>query len=222
MLGGQPEVWQRVWDDSSKYADLEHRIQDARTAIQSLSSSGRGTAALCQHVGFGPLIQIPTLIHGDGSPPDRLLYRVQHHPTARAAGGFSCGEYAGIIGGAPARWYVMPGDTRTEQEMQQAHSTLVQEVARQCHRRDEALRSSKAHLGKTVKNTDMSVDVYLPPTSFAKFPPSQHTKIFRRGVELALKGFKLPLALAERAEWRVRPLAEAPPCEACGWCVDDL
>lgn len=69
---------------------------------------------------------------------------------------------------------------------------------------------------------DMSVDIYVSPKFLLGRHPSLATAEFRLAISDAMDYHSISKTLAEGAEWRIKPLAKAPPCEACEWCTDDI
>lgn len=78
-----------------------------------------------------------------------------------------------------------------------------------------------------AKHLGFDVEIYLPP----HFMTPGITETFRDDLKDRVRQSNAressrvkagPVITMEGDERRIMSLAEAPPCEACGWCVDDL
>lgn len=211
MLGGQTEWWKPVWEDWRETdPDMEQQVNQTRDRVSQLFSHCAGArprprtvAVMCQRVEYGPLTYAPLLW------PCRALGSRTHIDAV------PCGEIPPVIGGL-ARWYgeytgVTEGPVDTK-----AVDQLVHIIGRHVRYR---LQMSDY---RGAVDSKFEVDIYVPPVFLRPSVADYFYENMERSLGDVVRGPGQSTPVIKGDSWRLKPLVEAPPCEACGWCADDL
>jgi hypothetical protein len=227
FLGGQEEVWKPYWDIPGKRADIDLLMTGARQAVTSLALNTDRTAILCQRVAYGPLLFVDPLNLALANPaaenshlPSEKVAVIQHRRHLDAV---ECGSIPAAIGGH-SRWYGTYNKQTYEEDnvaLGRAIAALAFVVSGQLYFRERAKRSGMSP--QTIGGTDIDVEIYLPPPFMV---PTMAKKI-REVLHMSFRGVLeqygyAPWSTIKDDNWRLKPIEEAPPCEACGWCTDDI
>jgi hypothetical protein len=158
---------------------------------------------MCQRVEYGPLTYAPLLW------PRRALGSRTHIDAV------PCGEIPPVIGGL-ARWYGEYTGVTEGSETTKAVDQLVHIIGRHVR-----YRLQMSDYRGAVDNK-FEVDIYVPPVFLRPSVANHFYENLERSLGDVVGGPGQSTPVIKGGSWRLRPLAEGPRCEACGWCADDL
>lgn len=72
-----------------------------------------------------------------------------------------------------------------------------------------------------VKITGITVDVYLPRRLMEFCPVGYFESLLEQAVQGSFRALGVEGSRYEDL-WRLETIEEAPPCEACSWCSEDM
>jgi hypothetical protein len=87
------------------------------------------------------------------------------------------------------------------------------------YQREKTRKDGVAHAQRA---NQLDVDIYLPPVFFRPSVMNYLRTKLDFGLSRAVEEAGSTMSAIKKDDWRFMPLAEAPPCLACGWCVENI
>lgn len=223
-LGGQRSIWRPIVKRHPPNPEMVRRIDTARTAITALAVGSPGVAAFCQRVEYGPLTYA-VAVWNEFEPKVRV--GVKEH-RFRAHVMHDLGTTPAVLAGS-SRWYCEYKSPEHNfgwpaEQLRDAAGDHIH--VREQYRRALAFETQRAGI---IEHSSLSTDVYLPGRFMTEFTRGYISECIDEAViEVENPSYgrdgsmKRSAASYKRDQWRLNLIDEAPPCEACGWCVEDM
>lgn len=229
FCGGQQSLWERIWTGfygDSSVPRLRGRVIDAAQPLLMLMSSYRRNAFYCHRVNYGPLMFTAAASNNKIAEPGWTgAHGLEHryHTDRRP------GLIPAITGGRSRYYCSFKALEKTdgevpEREMQRAGVDLAKAFGEHYRRREEQFAQIDQEMYTALSQNwhimGFNVDIYLSTAftepdllSLIKFMVEHEVEgeLGRAGVPMSRYGDVI----------NYKKLEEAPPCEACGWCVED-
>jgi hypothetical protein len=217
FLGGQQEFWEPLFYEGKP--GIKRRMASACWALSELAMHLRILPTICQRVVFGPLAYVNQLVFGyeRATSVGRRANHCMHIDDPEQD------DVPAIMGGC-SRWYVAYPGIEIDDDIESAFHDIVSDIMAHLRIRERARGKSGT---QGAKQLGFNVEIYLPP----HFMTPGITETFRDELKDRVRQSNArelsrrkagPVVTMEGDEWRIMSLADAPPCEACGWCADDL
>lgn len=131
-----------------------------------------------------------------------------------------CGDVS-FIAGRRAMWYGSYTGLTEGPRTTLAIDKLIAIIELHVYHRERAKNGNIAH-AQEATHTAFDVDIGLPPVFFRPSAMDYMRKRLDHGVSTAAEMAGSTVSAIKDDSWRFVPLAEAPPCLVCGWCVEDI
>lgn len=178
-------------------------------------------------VGAGPLA-MPSILYNETylpaqfrlGPRGTVVPELPQHNTHLQVGP---GARPALLGGRAA-WYCAFDHSENDLiNPKAAASRLVEDWKDQLDARNHAVQHSGAGMPSALaRNLILDIDVYLPDSIWESGVREQFEGFVEEGKKLVLDHLKMPKARYAKDRFELHSLRDAPPCQACFLCVDDL